>query len=182
MYHVLRSRHFVEHLVSILPWSVASRTWRLRRTHKPLSFVCRMLILYSSQRFSRYYSKLRFPVTNVTVNSQSKGLSTLFEEIVTNPAEWDPSGLLKLRRKVDPHGPQHACKVGCSPNMCKGSSESTTISCSIHIPWQEKSWMPSSNDTNPNLTVLYTSEMVQMIIAPLYDCEGASKLWIVQLW
>jgi len=51
---------------------------------------------------------------------ESKGLSTLFEEIVTNPAEWDPSGLLKLRRKVDPSGPQHACKVGCSPNMCKG--------------------------------------------------------------
>jgi len=51
---------------------------------------------------------------------ESKGLSTLFEEIVTNPAEWDPSGLLKLRRRVDPNGPQHTCKVGCSPNMCKG--------------------------------------------------------------
>jgi len=51
---------------------------------------------------------------------ESKGLSTLFEEIITNPAEWDPSGLLKLRRRVDPNGPQHTCKVGCSPNMCKG--------------------------------------------------------------
>lgn len=51
---------------------------------------------------------------------QSKGLGTLFQEIITNPADWEPSGLLKLRRRVDPSGPQHSCKVGCSPNMCKG--------------------------------------------------------------
>jgi len=51
---------------------------------------------------------------------KSKGLETLFQEIITNPADWDPSGLLKLRRRVDPVGPQHNCKVGCSPNMCKG--------------------------------------------------------------
>ncbi|KAF8904457.1 phosphatase phospho-type [Gymnopilus junonius] len=51
---------------------------------------------------------------------ESKGLQSLFEEIITNPAEWDPSGLLKLRRRVDPDGPQHSCAVGCSPNMCKG--------------------------------------------------------------
>lgn len=51
---------------------------------------------------------------------KERGLDTLFDEIITNPAEWDPSGLLKLRRRVDPAGPQHSCKVGCSPNMCKG--------------------------------------------------------------
>jgi len=51
---------------------------------------------------------------------ESKGLQNLFEEIVTNPAEFEPSGLLKLRRRVDPNGPQHSCTVGCSPNMCKG--------------------------------------------------------------
>ncbi|ETW80594.1 hypothetical protein HETIRDRAFT_418592 [Heterobasidion irregulare TC 32-1] len=56
----------------------------------------------------------------ITTILQSKGLQDLFTEIVTNPAEWDPSGLLKLRRRVDPAGPQHSCKVGCSPNMCKG--------------------------------------------------------------
>lgn len=56
----------------------------------------------------------------MTISPQSKGLDELFDEIVTNPAEWDPSGLLKLRRRVDPAGPQHACKVGCSPNVCKG--------------------------------------------------------------
>jgi len=51
---------------------------------------------------------------------ENKGLDTLFEEIVTNPAEWEPSGLLNLRRRIDPNGPQHSCTVGCSPNMCKG--------------------------------------------------------------
>ncbi|OJT15761.1 Inorganic pyrophosphatase 1 [Trametes pubescens] len=60
------------------------------------------------------------PSRPLTFSPQSKGLDALFDEIVTNPAEWDPSGLLKLRRRVDPSGPQHACKVGCSPNMCKG--------------------------------------------------------------
>lgn len=51
---------------------------------------------------------------------QDKGLVELFTEIVTNPAEWDESGLLELRRRVDPAGVQHGCKVGCSANMCKG--------------------------------------------------------------
>jgi pyridoxal phosphate phosphatase PHOSPHO2 len=55
---------------------------------------------------------------------QSKGLEDLFDEIVTNPAHWDDSGLLELRRRVDPTGPQHSCKVGCSPNMCKGTCDS----------------------------------------------------------
>jgi len=51
---------------------------------------------------------------------EDKGLTTLFDEIITNHAEWDSSGLLKLRRRVDPQGPQHSCKIGCQPNMCKG--------------------------------------------------------------
>ncbi|KAI0768371.1 phosphatase phospho-type [Irpex lacteus] len=51
---------------------------------------------------------------------KERGLETLFDEIITNPAEWDESGLLKVRRRVDPSGPQHSCRVGCNPNMCKG--------------------------------------------------------------
>ncbi|KIJ49670.1 hypothetical protein M422DRAFT_28036 [Sphaerobolus stellatus SS14] len=51
---------------------------------------------------------------------EHKQITDLFEEVTTNPAEWDPSGLLKVRRRVDPSGPQHSCQVGCSPNMCKG--------------------------------------------------------------
>jgi pyridoxal phosphate phosphatase PHOSPHO2 len=51
---------------------------------------------------------------------EDKGLQNLFTEVITNPAKWEPSGMLNLRRRVDPFGPQHKCKVGCSPNMCKG--------------------------------------------------------------
>ncbi|KAF9529199.1 phosphatase phospho-type [Crepidotus variabilis] len=51
---------------------------------------------------------------------EARGLTSLFDEIITNPATWEESGLLKLRRRVDPDGPQHSCHVGCSPNMCKG--------------------------------------------------------------
>lgn len=51
---------------------------------------------------------------------EEKGLMDHFTEIVTNPAEWDESGLLKLRRRVDPTGVQHGCMIGCSANMCKG--------------------------------------------------------------
>ncbi|KAF9263312.1 hypothetical protein L218DRAFT_1034984 [Marasmius fiardii PR-910] len=51
---------------------------------------------------------------------KEKGLETLFEEIITNPAQFEDSGLLNLKRRVKPDGPQHQCKVGCSPNMCKG--------------------------------------------------------------
>lgn len=47
-------------------------------------------------------------------------MESQFDEIITNPAEFTSDGLLKLRRRVDPSGPQHSCKVGCSPNMCKG--------------------------------------------------------------
>ncbi|KAH6914377.1 phosphatase phospho-type [Coprinopsis sp. MPI-PUGE-AT-0042] len=50
---------------------------------------------------------------------EDKKLTHIFNKIITNPAEWDGE-LLKLRRRVDPEGPQHQCKVGCSPNMCKG--------------------------------------------------------------
>ncbi|KAM0748956.1 hypothetical protein T439DRAFT_364472 [Meredithblackwellia eburnea MCA 4105] len=48
------------------------------------------------------------------------GLSDQFVEIITNPAEFKPNGLLHLQRRVDPNGEQHGCKIGCSANMCKG--------------------------------------------------------------
>ncbi|GAA97050.1 hypothetical protein E5Q_03725 [Mixia osmundae IAM 14324] len=48
-------------------------------------------------------------------------MTDIFSEIVTNPAEWDDTGLLKLRRRISPEEQQHNCKVGCSPNMCKGT-------------------------------------------------------------
>lgn len=68
--------------------------------------------------------KVRVPGATLTralsPDAQDKGLDALFTEVVTNPAEWEPSGLLALRRRVDPSGPQHMCAVGCSANMCKG--------------------------------------------------------------
>ncbi|BGP08617.1 hypothetical protein JCM10049v2_004464 [Rhodotorula toruloides] len=48
------------------------------------------------------------------------GVENAIDEVVTNPAQFREDGLLELRRRVDPNGPQHQCKVGCSPNMCKG--------------------------------------------------------------
>lgn len=53
--------------------------------------------------------------------SQHYNVTDVFDEVVTNPAEFTADGLLALRRRVDPNGPQHTCKVGCSPNMCKGA-------------------------------------------------------------
>ncbi|KAG8946918.1 hypothetical protein FRC04_011345 [Tulasnella sp. 424] len=39
-----------------------------------------------------------------------RGLSDAFDEIITNPAEWRSDGLLQVRRRIDPHGPQHSCQ------------------------------------------------------------------------
>lgn len=49
------------------------------------------------------------------------GVENAIDEVVTNPAQFRDDGLLELRRRVDPSGRQHQCKVGCSPNMCKGA-------------------------------------------------------------
>ncbi|KAK4057259.1 hypothetical protein OIO90_001756 [Microbotryomycetes sp. JL221] len=51
-------------------------------------------------------------------------MENFFEEIVTNPAQFLDNGLLELQRRVDPNGPQHGCKIGCSANMCKGELDS----------------------------------------------------------
>ncbi|GAA5841204.1 hypothetical protein JCM11251_003233 [Rhodosporidiobolus azoricus] len=48
------------------------------------------------------------------------GLEKDLQEVITNPAKFLDNGLLEVKRRVDPNGPQHSCKVGCSPNMCKG--------------------------------------------------------------
>ncbi|KAM0789288.1 hypothetical protein ACM66B_000128 [Microbotryomycetes sp. NB124-2] len=55
-------------------------------------------------------------------------MENFFEEIVTNPAQFLDNGLLELKRRVDPNGPQHGCKIGCSANMCKGAELEAFIS------------------------------------------------------
>lgn len=47
-------------------------------------------------------------------------IDNLFSSVITNKAHWSNDGCLMLSRRVDPNGPQHNCKIGCSPNMCKG--------------------------------------------------------------
>lgn len=74
------------------------------------------------------YIQTILPVRNACLTTQSKGLADppLFKEIVTNPAHWEPNGLLRLSRRISPDGPQHSCRVGCSANMCKGTSSELT--------------------------------------------------------
>ena len=55
-----------------------------------------------------------------TILSHHK-LDQLFDEIVTNPAAFQPDGTLKLQRRVPTTAVQHGCTVGCSANMCKGA-------------------------------------------------------------
>lgn len=93
------------------------------------------------------------------LSEQSKGLQNLFEEIVTNPAEFDPSGLLKLRRRVDPDGPQHGCTVGCSPNMCKGDSFILPFRTLVNARAQGKSSPHSWSVTSLATTALSMLEM-----------------------
>ncbi|KAL9711589.1 hypothetical protein Ac2012v2_004660 [Leucoagaricus gongylophorus] len=55
-----------------------------------------------------------------TQQQQQQPLSTLFTEIITNPATWQDD-LLVLDRRIHSSSPhQHNCQIGCSPNMCKG--------------------------------------------------------------
>ncbi|KZS93956.1 hypothetical protein SISNIDRAFT_478376 [Sistotremastrum niveocremeum HHB9708] len=101
------TRQQIEHALQILPFHPAmirAVTGLKAATHVDTTFFC---LSNSNAVF-------------ISTILNHKGLQNQFDEIVTNPAEWDASGLLKLRRRVDPTGPQHKCQVGCSPNMCKG--------------------------------------------------------------
>lgn len=60
---------------------------------------------------------------------QKHGLSDVFTEVVTNPAQFDDKGKLCLRRRIPADAEvQHGCKVGCSANMCKGELETESES------------------------------------------------------
>jgi pyridoxal phosphate phosphatase PHOSPHO2 len=47
-------------------------------------------------------------------------MTDIFDEIITNPAEWEDNGQLRIHRLVSPDGPQHNCRIRCDPGMCKG--------------------------------------------------------------
>ena len=77
-----------------------------------------------------------------------RGLRDVFTEVVTNPAQFEPSGLLRLRRRVPKDGPQHGCTVGCSANMCKGTYALHTRT----LTRQDRSSMHSSHGTGSATT------------------------------
>ncbi|WVR00130.1 hypothetical protein IAU59_007272 [Kwoniella sp. CBS 9459] len=53
---------------------------------------------------------------------EKHGLTSLFSQIITNPAHWNPSSPdhLIIGRRLPATEPPHGCTVGCLANMCKG--------------------------------------------------------------
>lgn len=75
---------------------------------------------------------------------QHYGMENQFDEVITNPAKFNEDGLLELKRRVDPNGKQHECKVGCSPNMCKGEQSVSTATGPHLVHFSESSCLVSS--------------------------------------
>jgi len=102
------------------------------KTRKEIEDALRIMPFHPAMaRAVRYLKTIRDPDTTFLCLSNSnwvyintilehQGLTDIFDEIITNSATWTDDGLLKIRRRIDPDGPQHNCTVGCSPNMCKG--------------------------------------------------------------
>ncbi|KAL7010010.1 hypothetical protein EMMF5_000029 [Cystobasidiomycetes sp. EMM_F5] len=62
---------------------------------------------------------------------EHKQLRDIFDQIITNPASFTDDGLLKVSRRIPASSEnQHTCKVGCSPNMCKGDELAAFLSAS----------------------------------------------------
>ncbi|WRT70163.1 uncharacterized protein IL334_007157 [Kwoniella shivajii] len=60
---------------------------------------------------------------------EKHGLASLFSEIITNPAHWNPSSPdhLIIGRRLPASEPPHGCSVGCLANMCKGDELDTYL-------------------------------------------------------
>lgn len=159
---------------STLPWFGVLGTLRRLRIQRPPSSAFPTPTLCSSRPFFRFVERAAKTVVVANYMAQDKGLTDLFTEIVTNPAEWDDSGLLKLRRRVDPAGVQHKCTVGCSPNMCKGATPPAVHSLCLML-LQATNWRPSWNATNPTLTESSMSGMGATTTAPSFALEGTSS-------
>lgn len=88
--------------------------------HHLLVLVQLQLSLHQHNIGGKYhYSTAEIGLINA---SQHQGMTDIFEEIITNPAEFKESGLLEINRRILASAPkQHSCKVGCSANMCKGA-------------------------------------------------------------
>jgi len=115
---------------------------------------------------------------------KDKGLENLFDEIVTNPAEWDSSGLLKLRRRVDPDGPQHNCSIGCSPNMCKGDEltnfldrNPTTFDRLIYVGDGSNDYCPALRLRSQDILLCRRHRGLEQKIAKLGGLKCQVKYW-----
>ncbi|WWC94946.1 hypothetical protein V866_001798 [Kwoniella sp. B9012] len=60
---------------------------------------------------------------------EKHGLTSLFSQIITNPAHWNPSAPdhLIIGRRLPADQPPHGCSVGCLANMCKGDELDTYL-------------------------------------------------------
>lgn len=180
------------HPISIFSPTIQSNAIRAApshdtRRHKPQSSRKDHLPLPIQLQHGLYLNDPRGPSHppdydgTTTHSTQDKKLTDLFHEIVTNPAEWEPSGLLNLRRRIDPNGPQHACKVGCNLNMCKG----TPMPYDLHVPHayrerQARNWTLTSRDTMHSSIAWSTSETGRMIIAPYGASESCAVILFIR--
>ncbi|KAF8331106.1 phosphatase phospho-type [Cantharellus anzutake] len=112
------------------------------RTRKQIEDALRVLPFHPAmQRGARNIKEnLRIPTTLICLSNanlvfietilKDKAFEDIFEEIITNPAEWRDDGALIVKRRVSPDGPQHSCTTGCSANMCKGEElENYLVRC-----------------------------------------------------
>lgn len=78
---------------------------------------------FTTSRCSLRNSSSRPPPSPPFCFLQHHNLTDLFTRITTNNSHWNEDGKLIITRRIAPDAPkQHGCKIGCSANMCKGSS------------------------------------------------------------
>ncbi|KAI6045968.1 phosphatase phospho-type [Pisolithus marmoratus] len=119
-------RRKMKSLKDEIQWTDLSELHRRGKTREDIENALRIMpfvrsrTLTASSPITTFFCLSSANSVFISTILESRALLDVFEEIITNPASFEPSGLLKLRRRVDPTGPQHRCKVGCSANMCKG--------------------------------------------------------------
>jgi len=98
------TREDVENTLKDLPFHPA-----MQRTIRHLKSISSTILCLSS-------------ANNVFIDTilEDKKLADHFAEVITNPARWDESGLLLIRRRIERGDPQHNCPNSCYQNMCKG--------------------------------------------------------------
>ncbi|KAG9102716.1 hypothetical protein FRC06_001354 [Ceratobasidium sp. 370] len=113
---------------------------------------------------------------------EHNNLSDLFTEIVTNKAEWH-GDRLDIRRHIAPDGPQHGCKIGCSPNLCKGKySEQRcgeTFDRVMYVGDGSNDFCPSIRLSEKDVVLCRTARALERRIkaAPAGQVKATVKYW-----